>query len=134
MTVVDASVWVSRFLPGDIHHPASRDWLRGRLATGGLVVVPILLMPELSGALSRQTGRQDLAKEAIRQLTRLKGIRIVPMDRWLGRLAAELAGDLGLRGADAVYVATAHRLNVPLVTWDAEQQKRAAGLVLVDRP
>lgn len=134
MTVVDASVWVSRFLPGDVHHPASRDWLRDRLATGGLVVAPMLLLPEVSGAISRQTARPDLAQQAIQQITSLKGLRIVPMDRWLGRLAAELAGDLGIRGADAVYVATAHRLNVPLVTWDAEQQKRAAGLVLVDRP
>lgn len=132
MTVVDASVWVSRFLPEDLHHAVSRDWLRERLATGGLVVGPMLLLPELSGAIARQTGRPDLAQLAIEQVTRLKGVRIVPIDRWLGRLAAEMAGDLGLRGADAVYVATAHRLNLPLVTWDIEQQKRAAGVVRVE--
>lgn len=116
MTVVDASVWVSRFLRGDTHHLASRDWLGGRLAAGGLVVAPMISLPEISGAISRQTTRPDLAQQAIRQITRLKSLSIVPMDRWLGRLAAEVASDLGLRGADALYVATAHRLNLPLIT------------------
>ncbi|MHB0871647.1 MAG: type II toxin-antitoxin system VapC family toxin [Chloroflexota bacterium] len=134
MTVVDASVWVSRFMAGDVHHSASRDWLREYLASGGIVVAPMLLLTEVSGAISRQTGQPGLAREAIRHMMRLKSIRFVPLDRWLGRMAAEIAADLGLRGADAVYVATARRLSIPLVTWDVEQQRKAASLIQVNEP
>jgi predicted nucleic acid-binding protein len=49
-------------------------------------------------------------------------------------LAAELIAEVGLRGADAVYVATAHHLNVPLVTPDREQRARAGRLVEVQSP
>ena len=35
MTVVDASVWVSRLVPQDVHHEASRGWLAHHLARGG---------------------------------------------------------------------------------------------------
>jgi predicted nucleic acid-binding protein len=39
-----------------------------------------------------------------------------------------------LRGADAVYVALARRLGMPLVTWDAEQRERAKPVVRVVTP
>ena len=48
------------------------------------------------------------------------------VDAELALPAAELASELRLRGADAVYVAMTHRLGVPLVTWDREQLERAA--------
>ncbi len=40
--------------------------------------------------------------------------------------AVALAADLYLRGADALYVAIAHEIQVPLVTWDNELLERAA--------
>ena len=67
-------------------------------------------------------------------LLRLTELRLVPLDSRLGRSAAQLAAEIVLRGADAVYVATAHHLNVPLVTWDREQQARADRLVAVQSP
>jgi predicted nucleic acid-binding protein len=48
--------------------------------------------------------------------------------------AASLAADVRLRGGDAVYVAAARRLDLPLITWDSEQRQRAAGLVVVRAP
>jgi predicted nucleic acid-binding protein len=48
--------------------------------------------------------------------------------------AARCALDLRLRGADAVYVAVAHSLQVPLITWDREQLTRAAGRIAVRTP
>jgi predicted nucleic acid-binding protein len=41
-----------------------------------------------------------------------------------------MAADLGLRGADAIYVALAHQLNVPFVTWDQEQLDRTSSAVV----
>jgi predicted nucleic acid-binding protein len=45
--------------------------------------------------------------------------------------AARVAGRLRVRGADAVYIAAAAGLRLPLVTWDVEQRERAAGFVEV---
>ena len=50
--------------------------------------------------------------------------RLASVDAELAQLGAELAADRHLRGADALYIALAHRLSVPLVTWDREQRER----------
>ena len=49
----------------------------------------------------------------------------------VARAAATLAGQLRVRGADAVYLAVAAALRLPLVTWDAEQRERAGGFIEV---
>ena len=57
-------------------------------------------------------------------------------------LAAHLAagGQVGAptlllaEGADAIYIATADYLNIPLVTWDREQHNRAARRITVWTP
>ena len=134
MTVVDASVWVSRLVPQGVHHAASRRWLEEQAAMGDLVIYPTLLLAEVAGAVSRRTGHAELAHQAVQLLLRLTQLRLVPLDSRLGRSAAQWAAEIGLRGADAVYVATAHHLNVPLVTLDREQRARAGRLVEVQFP
>jgi predicted nucleic acid-binding protein len=132
--VVDASVWVSRLVPHDVNHATSRGWLQARLAGDDLLVAPVLLLVEVAGAVSRRTRRPSLAKRAIEVMMRLPGLRLVPVDSRLGRAAAQLAADLGLRGADAIYVATAHQLGITLVTWDVDQCERAGRLIVVQTP
>ena len=132
--VVDASVWVSRLVPPDVHHAASRRWMARHTADGGVLVAPVLLLPETAGAISRRTGTPELAHRAVNRLLRLRSLRLVPVDGRLAEAAARLAADLGLRGADAVYVATAQLLNIPLVTWDSDQQARAARVIAAHTP
>lgn len=134
MIVVDASVWVSRLVPQDVHHVSSRQWFEQYTAGGDRLVVPILLLAEVAGAIARRTGQPDLAHRAVNHLLRLRALRIVPVDRRLGRDAAQLAADLKLRGADATYVAIARRLNIPLITWDEDQQARAEQTITVYTP
>jgi predicted nucleic acid-binding protein len=129
--VVDASVIVSRLVPHDVHHEASHRWLARHVAGGGLVIAPALLLPEVAAAVSRRTGESRLARRALDAVLRVPGLRLVPVDETLARAAARLAGRLRVRGADAVYVAAAAVLRVPLVTWDVEQRDRAARLVEV---
>ena len=64
----------------------------------------------------------------------LPALRLVPVDDVLARTAADLAGRLRLRGADAVYIAAAAALQLPLVTWDLEQRERAARVIEVLAP
>lgn len=134
MYVVDASVWVSRFVPGDIHHETSRIWLAARVEQGDLTVMPALALAELAGAISRRTGQSSLATRAISLVLRLPNSRLVPIDAEIGEFAARLAADRRLRGADAVYVALASRLSLPLITWDLEQRERGRGIIMTQTP
>ncbi len=129
--VVDASVVVSRLVQHDVNHEASRRWLTQYVAGGGLVIAPTLLLPEVAGAVARRTREPRLARRAVDVVLRLPALRLVPVDDVLARTAAELAGRLRVRGADAIYIAVAAGLRLPLVTWDIEQRDRAARLVEV---
>jgi predicted nucleic acid-binding protein len=132
--VVDATVWVSRLVPQDAFHAASRRWLAAHAATGGRLVAPVLLVAEVAGAIARRTGEPRLARRAVETLLHVPALRLVPLDPGLGRAAAELAADLGLRGADACYVAVARELHLPLLTWDEDQRVRAGQVVAAYSP
>ena len=134
MLVVDASIWVSRFLPADETHQESRRWLERYFRSGGQLVEPVLLLVELSAAISRRTGSAELARQTAERVSRVRSIRFVSLDRRLGALATRVAAERRLRGADSIYVATAYRLGLPLVTWDREQLERSAGMVEVSTP
>jgi predicted nucleic acid-binding protein len=56
------------------------------------------------------------------------------MDASLMQEATSIAANLGLRGADAIYVATAKLLNLPLLTWDQEQLTKPAGIIMTIQP
>jgi predicted nucleic acid-binding protein len=132
--VVDASVVVSRLVSHDTHHEVSRDWLARHVAEGGLIVAPALFLPEVAGAVARRTGEPRLALDALHAVQRLPGLRLVPIDEALALEAARLAARFRIRGADAVYVAVASDLRLPLVTWDGEQRDRAERVVQVLAP
>ena len=131
MVVVDASVWVSRLVPQDAHHEASKRWLEEFGARKGKLVSPVLLLLEVAGAISRRTGEPSLAHQAVKQLQQPGRLRLVPIDRRLGLMAARLAADLGLRGADAAYVAVAQHLGIPLLTWDEDQKEKSGKVIQV---
>ncbi len=133
--VVDASVWVGYFVTDDAHHEVSRRWLRSQFADHDQTLHgPSLLLAEVAGAVSRRSCAQWLAQMLVSEMLELPELELIRLDERLGLLAARLAGDLRLRGADACYVAVAKELDVPLVTWDDELLARASGAVRVLRP
>jgi len=132
--VVDASVWVSR-LTNQASSATSRRWLERQGNTGLLTWVPNLCLAEVAGAIARLSGDPLQGLNAVRiEILRFPHLRVVPLDETLGNRAMELAAHLRLRGSDAVYVATAESLAVPLVTWDHVLLQRAEGVVQVLPP
>lgn len=122
--VLDASVWVARLVPQDTFHKTVKSWMSNERISGAQFISPSLLLAEVAGAVSRRA-TTALARQVLKDLETLPGLRIVEMDHALLFDAASLAADLGLRGADSVYVAVAKRLDLPLVTFEAEQRERA---------
>jgi predicted nucleic acid-binding protein len=129
MTVTDASLWVSRFLTDDTFHKASHSWLRKTLAAGLTIVAPTHLLAEVAGAVARRTGSSQLGYKIAQQIRRVPTMQLVAIGVDLGEFAAEIASVYRLRGADALYVAVAYQLRMPLVSWDQEQVRRVAGFV-----
>lgn len=118
--VVDASVWVSSLMPGEVHHATSQRWLFAHLGAGGRVIGPSLVLVEIAAAITRQSGDTLLGQRALNLMLELPALHLVGVNRQMGVHAAQVAADLHLRGADAVYVAVADQLRAPLVTWDQE--------------
>jgi predicted nucleic acid-binding protein len=134
MIVVDASVWISRFLPDDAFHQASRTWILETTTAGKAIVAPTIMLAEVSGSIARRTGNDQLGYQIVQQIRLLPTLQLITVDDGLGQLAAKIASTYRLRGADAVYLAVAQRLQIPLVSWDREQLERAAALVTTYQP
>lgn len=132
--VIDTSVWVSRVIEGDSNHQAAQNWINNHFRNGGTFIAPALFVIEVGAAISRQTGQPTFARTVVTQLRSLSRLQLATIDEQLIENATELAVGLGLRGADALYVALAIRLNVPLVSFDNEQLLKPAALLQTIRP
>ena len=131
--VTDASLWVGYFLAEDRWHPAALEWVDRQLREGGRLVAPLLLLAEVGGAISRRTGDSELGKSAVRAMLGWPRLELVAEEE-LGRLVFQIACDLKVPGADALYIATAHRRSLPLITCDNHQIELGRALVPVGRP
>lgn len=129
MFVVDASVWVSLFIVHDAHHVATRRWLDQAIARDEAISAPISMLAELGGAVARRLTDSLAGRQAVHAVLQLPNVRLEPIDEGLGRFGGELAADLRVRGADALYLALAVRLPAPLVTWDQKQRERGSRVV-----
>jgi len=129
--VVDASLWVARLVPQDTFHKASKNWMESMASQATVLLSPTLLLAEVAGAITRRTALPELALRAVEALQLLPDLRLVEMDQSLVQQAAQLAARHALRSADALYVAVAAQLGIPLVTLDADQRARAGNLVTI---
>ena len=134
MFVVDASVWVARYVRKDEHHQICRDWLHDNLQEGVEIYEPSILLPEVAGPIARVTNMPPAGFHAALQVYALPQVSIVPIDDSLTRLSAQFAADLRLRGADAVYVALASLKSMTLITLDGEQLTRTSSVITAKRP
>ncbi|MFA7270195.1 MAG: type II toxin-antitoxin system VapC family toxin [Sterolibacterium sp.] len=132
--IVDASVWVARFLEIDRHHDIARTCITTLLESESRLVIPVLAWPEVAGAIARRTGTARDGQDAVDIIRALRWIESVPMDQSLAHEAVKIASSRRLRGADAVYVALAVARKEPLITLDTEMLERARGVAEVLTP
>jgi predicted nucleic acid-binding protein len=98
----------------------------------------MIFVIEVASAIARETlppnNPQADAHKAVSQLYALPIMRLVPMDQALVDDATDLAADHKIRGADALFVALARQLGLPLLTFDKSQLNQPQAVVVTIRP
>jgi predicted nucleic acid-binding protein len=120
---------VSRFLIDDTFYAASRSWLQDMTSQGLPLIAPAIMLAEVAGAVARRTGSSQLGYQIAQRIRQVPTLQLVAISAELGDFAAQVASTSRLRGADALYVAVAHQLQMSLVSWDREQIDRTAGFI-----
>ena len=128
MLALDANLWVAAFDPADPFHDESVAVFRvageRRLPLAG----PSYVVLESVCALARRVGDSATARTAGEKMTQHPALHLEPLTGALLAAAERLGVDCRLRGADALYAATAARLGCPLLSWDSELITRGGAL------
>jgi predicted nucleic acid-binding protein len=131
---IDASVFVSAFTPTEPAHQASKMFMFKVREQSVPIIVPVLVLPEISAALSRGQGKPELGKSFVDELHHFPNTTFIDVDESVANLAVDIAADNRLRGSDAVYAAIALRFGTNLVTLDKEQLDRLSNVLFVFSP
>ncbi len=122
---LDASVWLAAMADDEREH-ARCAALVAALVEGRVALhQPGLFLIEVCATIARRTRDRALAMAAGEATLAMPLLTLHPLDHALAAEAAEVAATWALRGADAVYVATARQAGATLVTLDAEVRDRA---------
>jgi predicted nucleic acid-binding protein len=129
---IDTSVWVAAAESTDKFHAVSRQFTTQVLAKGVPVYVPAFARVEIACALSRRMRNPSTGQMAASfGLLALKAVE-VPVDAALLDEACCNGCATFLRGADALFAATATLTGSTLISWDAEHLTRAQATTPAD--
>ena len=129
LLTIDSSVFVSAARPSEIGHAESTAflaWVRNKRTR---LFLPTLVMAEVAAALSRTGSDPGLAQQYALAVGQLPNTVMVALDEGLARQSAAIGAQHRLRGADAVYLASAALFAAELITLDREQLERGAAIV-----
>ena len=135
MFTIDANIFVRELDTSHAHYAACHVLLERMQTTATPMIDPLIVLAEIAGCnqprAARSHARENLCRICCAPYPNLQ---LVPLDDALADAAAEIAADLGLRGMDAIYVATARRYGCTLITLDDEPLRRAGAIIPVSTP
>ncbi len=134
MYTIDASVWVNSFDQQEMGHQDSRQLFMLLANSDTSIIVPTLLLAEVSGAISRSRNSPVQAEAFAHSLRHLPNVELKPLTNRLAQQAYIMAARHSLRGADAVYAAVAWQHQTTLITLDREQLNRLPNILIVRTP
>lgn len=129
LLTIDSSVFVSAARPSEIGNAESTAFLTWVRNTRPRLFLPTLVLAEVAAALSRTGSEPGLAQQYAMAVGQLPNTVMVALDEGLARQSAALGAQHRLRGADAVYLASAALFAAELVTLDREQLERGAEIM-----
>ncbi len=127
-------VLINAFNRAEVGHTESRRVLTLLRQQAIPLIVPTLVLPEVSAAIRRGQDDEQLAKRFAMALSRLPQLMLVSLDEKLAQQSSNIAAQYSLRGSDAVYVAVALRFGCTLITLDQEQHRRVSNLITTRTP
>lgn len=128
MVTVDANIWVAGFDATDAFHGGSVTFLREVTRRGMPIYGPAFVLVEVACVVARRFRNPAVGAQASAGIAAHRLVRIRPLDDATLTLAARIGSQRFLRGADALYAATAQLAGAALVTWDNELIQRAGAL------
>jgi predicted nucleic acid-binding protein len=129
LLTIDSSVFVSAARRSEIGNAESTTFLAWVRESHPRLFLPTLLMAEVASALSRTGTAAGLAQQYALAIGQLPNTVLVALDEGLARQAAAFGAQHRLRGADAVFLASAALFAAELVTLDREQLQRGSSIV-----
>jgi predicted nucleic acid-binding protein len=125
---LDANLWIAAFDPSDLFHGDSvavfAEVARRALPVAG----PSFVVLESVCALARRVTDPSFAREAAAKMVKHPALHLEPLTTELLAEAERLGVERRLRGADALYLATAARLGCTLLSWDEELVARGGAV------
>ena len=135
MTItIDASVFVNAFSPKEPGSDKSFEFISHIKEQNIPMILPVLVLPEITAALSRRQGNPETALRLVQEIKSMPGITFISVDESIANLAVDIAANNRLRGSDAVYAAVALRYGTELITLDREQLERLPNVLAVHAP
>jgi predicted nucleic acid-binding protein len=134
MYCIDASVLINSEIEREKFHEYSKKLIQIIRDRGIMIIVPEIVLPEISSAIARGMDNHEKALEFVRELKQVPNIVFVPVDRELADAAARLAAEYRLRGCDSIYVAVAAMFSAKLISLDEQQLVRAPDCIDASTP
>jgi predicted nucleic acid-binding protein len=132
MPTVDANVWVASIDTTDVFHAGSVAFLRAATSRRLQLRGPAFVLIEVACVVARRFRNPTAGMRAATGVVGHQLIQIVPVNEALLALATRLGTQQFLRGADALYAATAQLTGDVLISWDNELVKRAGAITPTD--
>jgi predicted nucleic acid-binding protein len=134
MYCIDASVLINSEIEKERFHEYSKKLMEKIREMGITILVPEIVLPEISSAIARGSNDSEKALEFVKELKQIPNIVFVPIDRELADEAARFAAEYRLRGCDAIYVAVASMFSAKLISLDEQQLVRAKDCIDASTP
>ncbi|KAB2637882.1 MAG: PIN domain-containing protein [Verrucomicrobia bacterium] len=128
MATVDASVWIAAQDLADPFCVQSRLFFSHTVAAGILIHVPAFARVEVACALARKLRNSVQAERLANLILKTANAKEHPVSAALLAKAVSVGTTKFLRGADAMYSATADLVGCELVSLDKEHLQRAEAL------
>lgn len=125
---VDASVWVAAQDPSDPLSTASRLFFSHAMAAGVAIHVPAFALVEVACALGRKLRDGAKGQRLANLIFNTTTAKQHAVNAALLGKALAVGSSKFLRGADALYSATAEIVGCDLVSWDNEHIQRAGAV------
>jgi predicted nucleic acid-binding protein len=129
LITIDSSVFVSAARPNEVGNRESTTFLSWVRRDRPRLFLPTLVLAEVVAALSRTGSARGLAQQYALAIGQLPNTVLVALNEGLASQSAGLGARHKLRGADAVYLATAALFSAELVTLGREQLERGSSIV-----